>query len=150
MFNPQLVGGDWNMTRLFFHILGIIIIFFRRVETTNQPKMTSHFRIPTSPSCREFNERKICRNPRRASNPPSRFPSFLVTSPCFSNLFSEGHWLNRHFSPCLLAKSLCVPAKTSKSSMGSLILCHKWRIIIHYWQHITIFCEVRLTMTMNN
>ena len=36
-----LVGDDWNMTFLTFHILGMIIsidelIFFRGVETTNQ------------------------------------------------------------------------------------------------------------------
>ena len=45
--NSLLVGGDWNMTGLFFHmfpsILGIIIpidelIFFRVFETTNQPR----------------------------------------------------------------------------------------------------------------
>ena len=30
--DDQLVGGDWSMTGLFFHIF----IFFRGVETTNQ------------------------------------------------------------------------------------------------------------------
>ena len=40
---PRLLGGDWNMTSLFFHLLGRItpldsLIFFRRVEITNQQK----------------------------------------------------------------------------------------------------------------
>ena len=37
-----ILGGDWNMTGLFFHSVGIFIIpimtfiFFRGIETTNQ------------------------------------------------------------------------------------------------------------------
>jgi hypothetical protein len=47
---PWLVGGDWNMTGLFFHILGNLIptdelIFFRGIETTNQLGIFSDFSV---------------------------------------------------------------------------------------------------------
>ena len=74
----SLLGGDWNMTGLFSHILRRIIpidelIFFRGIETTNQkkslPGMQSHL-------CSHVQNRKL--------------PEFCKTVTYFTIIIYEG------------------------------------------------------------
>ena len=67
VFPPKtpLIGGDWNMAFMTFHIWGIIIptdelIFFRGVETTNTNQTSICGEIPHQP-CHAMSDCRACK-----------------------------------------------------------------------------------------